>query len=218
MGWLHRLLHDSEQVLAQLAQIHFIAQRCTERLHGPGRIILATVETPVNDTLNSMTQRLEQGRDHQCGGDNDQGILLLVEKAAYQGTEAEHKASVNQGQDHGQAGIHKRATNEDINVPQAGAQNSNRNAQRYEQEKDKCERSISQLIGGVRRSQSGDQAADEIIEDTQHNQSREAKEQPLRLLALCETEDAHVAVDKHTNRSPIGQQPFDGRRGEEART
>ena len=46
------------------------------------------------------------------------------------------------------------------------APNSNRNAQGYEQEKDKCERSIGQLIEGVRLSQSGDQAADEIIQDT----------------------------------------------------
>ena len=32
MCWLHRLLHDCEQVLTQLAQVHFIAQRGAERL------------------------------------------------------------------------------------------------------------------------------------------------------------------------------------------
>jgi hypothetical protein len=52
---LHRLLHDREQVLAQLAQVQFIAQRCAEGLHGLGRIILPTVEATVNDPLNPMT-------------------------------------------------------------------------------------------------------------------------------------------------------------------
>ena len=53
---LHRLLNDGEQLLAQLVQVHFLAQRCAERLQGLGRIILATVEALVDDRLDAMAQ------------------------------------------------------------------------------------------------------------------------------------------------------------------
>ena len=73
MCWLHGFLDNAKQVLTQLAQVHFAAQRCAERLHGPGRIILATIEAAVNHALNPMTQGLEQGSDHQRRGDDHQG-------------------------------------------------------------------------------------------------------------------------------------------------
>jgi hypothetical protein len=78
---------------------------------------------------------------------------------------------------------------ENVNLPQPEAMDGNANTQRHEQERDGGERSIGQLIEGVRRSQCRHQAADEIIQDIQHKQSREAKEQPLRLLPLRGTED-----------------------------
>ena len=118
MRGLHRLLNDSQQVLTQLIQVDFLAQGGAEGCHGLSSIVLAAVEAAINDPLDAMTQGLEEGRDYQRRGDNDQGILLLLsEESAQQGTEDEHDAHVEQGQDHGQGTIDQRATNEDINLP-----------------------------------------------------------------------------------------------------
>src|SRR6266567_7365882 len=56
MGGLHRLLHHGHQLLARLSQVKLIAQRSTEGLDDSGRIILATVETAVNDGLEAMAR------------------------------------------------------------------------------------------------------------------------------------------------------------------
>ena len=56
MRRLHRLLHDCHQLLAQRVQVHLTAQGCTEGRQGAGRIILATIEATINETLDTMTQ------------------------------------------------------------------------------------------------------------------------------------------------------------------
>src|SRR6266699_6481491 len=184
MGGLHGLGDHGDQFLSQLLQVHLIAQGGTESFQRFGCIVPSAVEAAINDPLDGMAQGLEEGSDHQGRGDNDQGILLLAQQSAHQGTKDEHEAHVEQGQDHRQGTIDERATNENINLPQPGAQNSKSNTQGHEQERGGCECSIGQLIEGVRRSQSWEQACDEVIQDNQHKHSSEAKEQPLRLLSL----------------------------------
>lgn len=66
MRWLHRLLHHCYQLLAELVEIDFAAQRGVERLQCPGGIVLATVEAPVNDVLNATAQGLEEDDDQEC--------------------------------------------------------------------------------------------------------------------------------------------------------
>ena len=109
-------------------------------LQRPGSVILATVEPPIDDFLEIMTQGLEQGGDHQ-------GILLLLTKeATQQGSEDEHEANVDQNQEHRQGRVDERATNENVDIPQPEAQNGNPHTQRHEQERHCRERSIGQLI------------------------------------------------------------------------
>src|SRR6266404_5252270 len=72
---LHRLLYDRQQLLAQLVQVHLLAQRRAEGCYDLGRIVLATVEAAVNNALDVTAQRLEQGIDDQRG--NDQRHRLL---------------------------------------------------------------------------------------------------------------------------------------------
>jgi hypothetical protein len=69
MRRLHGFLHNTQQVLPQLAQVHLAAQRSTERLHGFGCIILTAVETAVNDGLDAMAQGLEESRNGEGRGD-----------------------------------------------------------------------------------------------------------------------------------------------------
>src|SRR5579884_696361 len=75
MYWLHRLLHDDEQVLTQLVQVKFTAQAGAERLHGLGCIILAPVETTINDPLKPMAQWLKKSGNGQCRSNDDDGRL-----------------------------------------------------------------------------------------------------------------------------------------------
>jgi hypothetical protein len=51
MCGLHRFLDNRDQVLTQLAQVHFLAQGSAKRSHRFGRIILAPIEALVDDLL-----------------------------------------------------------------------------------------------------------------------------------------------------------------------
>src|SRR5216683_6379482 len=75
MLWLHRLLYDHQQLLAQLVQVHLLAQRCTESCYDLGCIILPSVEAPVDDPLDATAQWLEQGVDGQRGNDQHHRLL-----------------------------------------------------------------------------------------------------------------------------------------------
>src|SRR5437879_8850648 len=75
MRWLHGLLNDVEQVLTQLAQVYFIAKCCAEGLQCPGCIILATVEATIDNRLQTMAHGLEESRDGERRGNNDDGRL-----------------------------------------------------------------------------------------------------------------------------------------------
>jgi len=54
MSRLHRLLDDGEQRLAQLLQVHLMAQGGAEGSQRLGRIILAAREAPINNLLISL--------------------------------------------------------------------------------------------------------------------------------------------------------------------
>jgi len=65
MRRLHRLLHHGQQLLAQLVQVHFLAQGGAERCQGLSGVILAAVEAPVNDPLDAPARtdrRVRAGR------------------------------------------------------------------------------------------------------------------------------------------------------------
>src|SRR6266699_3624063 len=117
MGGLHGLGDHGDQFLSQLLQVHLMAQGGAEGFQRLSGIVLAAVEAAINDSLHAMAQRLEEGSDHQGRGDNDQGVLLLTQESAQQGTKDEHQAHVEQGQHHRQGRIDERATNEHINLP-----------------------------------------------------------------------------------------------------
>ena len=76
MRRLHRLLNDSQQLLAQLIQVNFLAQRSTEGSHDLCCIILATIEATINDILEALSQWLEEGRDGQRGDDDGDAAIL----------------------------------------------------------------------------------------------------------------------------------------------
>src|SRR5258708_1917717 len=101
-----------------------------------------------------MAEWLEEGSEQQGRGDNSQGILLLQAKeVAQQGTEDEHEAGIEQGQDHRQGRIDERAANDDINLPQTGALDGDSNTEGKHQEREGEERPAYQLIGRVGSSE-----------------------------------------------------------------
>jgi hypothetical protein len=64
MRWLHRFLHDLQQLLMQLIEVYLLAQQGTEGRNDPGCIILAAIEAAVNEGLEVVSQRLEKGHNH----------------------------------------------------------------------------------------------------------------------------------------------------------
>ncbi len=93
MRRLHRLLHDSNQFFAQLAQIDLIAQGGTESGHYLGRIVLVPVEAAINDGLKTMAQESKESGDGQSGNHERNGIGL-VEQPTQQGLQAEYQAKI----------------------------------------------------------------------------------------------------------------------------
>jgi hypothetical protein len=67
MSRLHSFLHDSEQLPAQLPQVHLIAQCGTKACHYLGRFILATIEPAIHHLLHALAQGLEQCGNKQGG-------------------------------------------------------------------------------------------------------------------------------------------------------
>ena len=98
MRGLHRLLHHRQQVLAQLLQVHFLAQGGTEGSHHLRCIILAPVETAINDLLDAPAQRLEQPVDRQRG-DDDGHVAVMADDTTQKRGEANHQAYVDPRQD-----------------------------------------------------------------------------------------------------------------------
>src|SRR6266516_6340724 len=72
---LHGLLNDFQQLLAQLVQVHLIAQGRTEGCKGTSGIIPGAVEPPVDYGLKTSSQWLEQSSNAKRGGDNHHGSL-----------------------------------------------------------------------------------------------------------------------------------------------
>ncbi len=60
---LHRLLNNPQQFPCQLVQLHLVAHRLPEGGQRLLCVILATVEAPVDELLNALTQGIEQGSD-----------------------------------------------------------------------------------------------------------------------------------------------------------
>ena len=53
MRWLHRFLNDVQQLLTQLFQVNFVAQCVAESGQDLLRVILSTIETAIDDRLDT---------------------------------------------------------------------------------------------------------------------------------------------------------------------
>ena len=65
MRWLHRLMDHCYQVFTQRIQVNLVAQSRAEVRDNFGSIVFATVEAPIDDPLNAMSQGMEEGSDSQ---------------------------------------------------------------------------------------------------------------------------------------------------------
>src|SRR5262249_46160585 len=77
MGWLHCLLHHCQHLLSQRVQVHLAPEGCVEVLKRLCRVVLAAIEAAVNECLDTLAHRLEEGRDGQRGEDNGDAVILV---------------------------------------------------------------------------------------------------------------------------------------------
>src|SRR5256885_13395187 len=118
MRRLYRLLHDCQQMLAQGCQVHFMAQGGTESRHRASSIILAAIETVVDDGLEAMAQGVEERSDGQRRGNNDDWRLRgLPGELAHKRLETNYETDVDQGQQDRQRAIDQRAVDQHIDIP-----------------------------------------------------------------------------------------------------
>src|SRR6266568_1730741 len=142
---LHRLLHDGQQLLAQLLQVHFLAQGGAESCHRLGSVIFAAIEAPVNDPLDTTAERLEQQGDSQRGED-DGHAAVIADDATQQRGKANDEAHVDRRQDDCQRAIHQRAIDERINVPQPIPQHGETKRERDQEQQEVLDGCVSQQI------------------------------------------------------------------------
>jgi len=68
-----------------------------------------------------MAQRLEESRNHECGGD-DGYVVCLIDEAAQEVLESNDQAEIYQSQRGGERPVDQRAIDEHVDVPQPSAQ------------------------------------------------------------------------------------------------
>jgi len=118
MGGLHGLLYDRHQLLAQLVQVHLLAQRLTEACHDQGCVILAAIKPSIHQLLHALAQGLEQSGDEQ-GGDDKNHRIARSEKAGQQVLPAEHQQEIGTQKSRGEQTIDQRAIDQHIDIIQA---------------------------------------------------------------------------------------------------
>ncbi len=95
MRWLHRLLHHGQQLIVQLVQVHLLAQCSTEGGHDLGCVILAAIEAPINDSLDTAAQGLEEGGYNQRRADEHQRLNALPAEKPGQAFQSNDQAGIN---------------------------------------------------------------------------------------------------------------------------
>ena len=73
---LHRFRYHASKLVGQRLEVRLVAEPGGESFEGLSRVVLPSVETPVNKGLDAAPQRVEQGR-YKEGGDHDGQLRLL---------------------------------------------------------------------------------------------------------------------------------------------
>src|SRR5712692_1577387 len=129
MARLHGLLDHRHEMLTQLRQINLIAKCGTESRHRASSIILAAIETTIDDGLDAMAQGLEESSNEE-GRDHDSDRVILVEHPLEQRLQHKNEAKVKQGEQSSQAAIHKGAVDEHVDVVESIPQDREPNGER----------------------------------------------------------------------------------------
>src|ERR1700687_4272758 len=118
MRRLHRLLNHLDELFAQLTEINAIAQRCAECCQRSRRIVLATIETAVDDGLDAAALRLDKGGSHEGRGNNNQRRLRFRGKVSHQKLQPDNQAKIDEAEYDSQRTVDQRAIDNNINIPQ----------------------------------------------------------------------------------------------------
>lgn len=116
MRWLHSLLNHHQQLPAQLIEVHLISECSAEsgqRLLG---VMLFPVEAPVDDLLNAVAQRVEEGGNRQRREDNTHWLSVLASEEPNQALQSDGEARVECSQNARKQAIDQRAVDNAIDT------------------------------------------------------------------------------------------------------
>src|SRR2546421_8245528 len=137
MRWLHRLVDHYQQLFAQLVQINFTAQGSAKGSQRLLRVILMSIETAINEVLNSVAQGLNESSYCQCRDHNNHRLRSLPREQPDEALQSEDEAHVERYQDACQQDVYQRAIDQNINIVQTIAQDrsADRKGQQERQER-----------------------------------------------------------------------------------
>src|SRR5215210_2532875 len=115
---LHGLRHDCYEISAQRLEVRFVAQSCGESLERPGLVVLATVEAPSDEILDTASQRAEQCGDGKGGGD-DSELGLVADQGAEQRLQQHYAADVDDEERRRKRTVDEGAVDQDVHVEEA---------------------------------------------------------------------------------------------------
>src|SRR5579884_3827331 len=151
------------QVGAYPVEIDFIAQPRLEGRKHPGGIVLVAVEAAVDENLQAATPRVEQAGDEKRG-QSDRELRILTGYGAENRLEDDYAAEIKQRHGGGEGGVDNRAVDQDIDVPQALAQDGEGNRDR-DREHDEAQTRLERYIPGGRFGRDAYKAVDEDEDD-----------------------------------------------------
>jgi len=171
---LHRLLHHHQQLLAQLVQVHLLAQVRAKGGDRLGGVIPAAIEPPVDGALHAMMQRLEEGEYDQGRADQDERRLRRLRAEGREDQlRAKDQPDIQYGQGSGEQRIDQRASDKHIDIESIGIQHRHQEARDIDPAaKEPCdidEEQGQRVCRGESRNEEKHQENDQEKEAQTHN-------------------------------------------------
>ncbi|TME01962.1 MAG: hypothetical protein E6I80_20955 [Chloroflexi bacterium] len=141
---------------------------------------------------------MKEHRDDAGRQQGEEHISLYLDER----TQANDDQHIQSDDAQGERTIHQRAIDDEIDIPQAIAQNGNPNGQRNEHEEEFPDRRVQEPIGRRGGSERRKQPLQTKVGDVNQQSEGEPKDQPFALLSLHVIRDERVAIELDAHRGP----------------
>ena len=132
MLWLHGFRYHRQDAVGEGFKVHILPQAFGKRFQCLFGVVFLTVEAPVYDSLHAGAQWRGDGYDRQRR--EHQGELAPGGEIMQQQAGSKYKEQVQRSQDKGKEGIDQGAPDDQVDIPQAIAQDCQPDGYREDQQ------------------------------------------------------------------------------------